>query len=131
MQIAIRCDFSVESRVPFLTAQFSDLLLSMHEYYLISNQWQIKVVFSAAMRDNVPEAILDWKDTIGFATPEQEWIRVLHSMIKKWLEPASDSSMFYHLPLLGAFDRIVKNKDPFSFQAWRWINYVRWHAIVC
>jgi asparagine synthase (glutamine-hydrolysing) len=58
----------------------------MHEKYLISNQWQIKVVFRAAMRDNVPEAILDWKDTIGFATPEQEWIRVLPSMIKNGLD---------------------------------------------
>jgi asparagine synthase (glutamine-hydrolysing) len=123
--------FSVESRVPFLTTEFSDLLLSMPENYLISNQGQTKAVFRAAMRGIVPDAILDRKDKIGFATPEQEWIRVLAPMLKKWLEPAADIPMFNHLPLLGAFDRIINNKDPFSFQAWRWINYVRWHALVC
>ena len=54
--------FSVESRVPFLTLDQADLLLSLPEQYLISQAGETKSVFRAAMRGIVPDAILDRRD---------------------------------------------------------------------
>lgn len=62
--------FSVESRVPFLTLELVDLLLSMPEEYLISQNGETKNIFRAAMRGIVPDDVLNRRDKIGFATPK-------------------------------------------------------------
>jgi len=59
--------FSVESRVPFLTTDMADLLLSLPESYLISPRGETKHVFRAAMRGIVPDEVLNRRDKIGFA----------------------------------------------------------------
>jgi asparagine synthase (glutamine-hydrolysing) len=66
--------FSVESRVPFLTLDMVNLLLSMPESFLISQNGETKNVFRAAMRGIVPDDVLNRKDKIGFETPERNII---------------------------------------------------------
>lgn len=78
--------FSVESRVPFLTLEMVELALSLPESYLISAQGETKSVFRAAMRGIVPDDVLDHKDKIGFATPEQEWLMSMPDEIRSWLQ---------------------------------------------
>lgn len=63
--------WSIESRVPFLTTEIAEFLLSLPEEYLLSPQGETKHVFRAAMRGIVPDEILDRKDKIGFRTPEK------------------------------------------------------------
>lgn len=120
--------FSVESRVPFLTTPMAELLLSLPEDYLISAQGETKSVFRAAMRGIVPDAILDRRDKIGFATPEQEWFVTLADQAREWLRGADNVPFLHRVPLLQAFDAMVSGRTPFSWQAWRWINYIRWHT---
>lgn len=118
--------FSVESRVPFLTVPLAELLLSLPENYLISNDGETKSIFRAAMRGIVPDAILDRKDKIGFATPEKEWLLGMAKTVRQWLGSSSDIPFLNRNELLRQFDLVISGKVAFSWQVWRWINYVRW-----
>ncbi|MDD0808783.1 asparagine synthase (glutamine-hydrolyzing) [Curvibacter sp. RS43] len=119
--------FSVESRVPFLTTGMADLLLSLPESYLISPQGETKHVFRAAMRGIVPDAVLDRRDKIGFSTPEQEWLSSMAPTALAWLRDSSDIPFIKKDEMLKAFERMTSGGAAFSWQAWRWINFARWH----
>jgi asparagine synthase (glutamine-hydrolysing) len=119
--------FSVESRVPFLTIQTADLLLSLPEDYLISNKGETKSVFRAAMRGIVPDYVLDRKDKIGFETPEKIWLMSMAPTLRKWLEDAQEIDFINVSKLLIDFNLIMEGKKPFTLQVWRWINFIRWH----
>lgn len=121
--------FSVESRVPFLTTKFAELLLSMPEEYLISAEGETKHVFRAAMRGIVPDEILDRRDKIGFATPERDWLTAIAPRLREMLaEDAAHIPFLRHGNLLAAFDRAVTSHSGFTWAAWRWVNFSRWYA---
>ncbi|WP_423186034.1 asparagine synthase (glutamine-hydrolyzing) [Alishewanella sp. d11] len=119
--------FSVESRVPFLTLPTSDLLLSLPEEYLISNKGETKSVFRAAMRGIVPDQILDRKDKVGFETPEKVWLTAMAPNLRLWLQDANEIKFINTNELLKEFDLIIAGNKPFTWQIWRWVNFVRWH----
>lgn len=119
--------FSIESRVPFLTLPMAGLLLGQPEDRLISAAGESKAIFRAAMRGIVPDAILDRRDKIGFATPEQTWFKELAPTARQWLSRANDIP-FLNVPvMLEQFDRVISGQAPFTWQLWRWVNYVKWY----
>lgn len=121
--------FSVESRVPFLTNEMADLLLGMPEEYLISPTGESKSVFRAAMRGIVPDTILDRRDKIGFATPEQQWLTALAPQLREILERDLPEVPFLRGDrIIAAFDAIIGGRRPFSWQLWRWFNFARWYT---
>jgi asparagine synthase (glutamine-hydrolysing) len=122
--------FSVESRVPFLTTDLAQFLFSLPEEYLISQQGETKSVFKAAMRGIVPDAILDRRDKIGFATPEQDWLVQIAPQAKKWLEESEPLAWLNKQEMINEFDAIIAGHVPFSWQAWRFINFCRWYSLV-
>ncbi|MEO6624841.1 MAG: asparagine synthase (glutamine-hydrolyzing) [Burkholderiaceae bacterium] len=119
--------FSIESRVPFLTPQQADLLLSLPERYLIAPNGETKSVFRAAMRGIVPDAILDRRDKIGFQTPEQAWLVSMAGTVRQWLRTEVHVPFFEQQAVLQEFEDIVGGRKPFTWQVWRWINFIRWH----
>lgn len=122
--------FSIESRVPFLTIPMAELLLSLPENYLISNEGETKRVFRAAMRGIVPDEILDRRDKIGFETPERDWLLSIAPVLREWLLDSGEVPFLDPTELVAGFDAIVSGRVPFSWQLWRWINYVRWYVKV-
>jgi asparagine synthase (glutamine-hydrolysing) len=122
--------FSIESRVPFLTIGMADLLLSLPESYLIADTGETKSVFRAAMRGIVPDAILNRRDKIGFATPERDWLDEIAPLARQWLQEAGTVPFLNQDALLATFDRAINRKIPFTPQLWRWINYVRWYGLI-
>lgn len=122
--------FSVESRVPFLTTGLADFLLSLPEHYLISPQGETKHIFRTAMRGIVPDAILDRRDKIGFATPEKDWLLRLADKARAWLKESDDIFFLDKSRIVEEFEHILSGRTAFSWQAWRWINFYRWYAIV-
>lgn len=122
--------FSVESRVPFLTVQLAQFLFSLPERFLVSPAGETKHVFRAAMRGIVPDEILDRRDKVGFATPEHDWLLALGDQARDWIEEAKDISFLRPERMLQSFDRVMSGRDAFSWQAWRWINFCRWHTRV-
>lgn len=121
--------FSVESRVPFLTPDLANFLLSLPEQYLISQKGETKSIFRAAMRGIVPDQILDRKDKVGFETPEKNWLIGLENQIRVWLSMDINVEFLNQKKILEEFDLIIAGKKPFSWQVWRWINFIRWHQL--
>jgi asparagine synthase (glutamine-hydrolysing) len=120
--------FSVESRVPFLTTQLADFLLTLPEDYLISPAGETKRILRAAMRGIVPDEVLDRRDKIGFSTPEFAWLRQMAPQVRAWLQEDTGLSFLRRPAMLAEFDAVMAGKHRFSWQVWRWINFTRWHA---
>jgi asparagine synthase (glutamine-hydrolysing) len=118
--------FGIESRVPFLTQDMASLLLSMPEHYLISQKGETKHVFRAAMRGIVPDDVLDRKDKIGFATPEKDLLIGMIDSIRDWLRKDINLNFLNQEKIQKEFEEIILSKKPFSWQLWRWINFMRW-----
>jgi asparagine synthase (glutamine-hydrolysing) len=120
--------WSIESRVPFLTPALAEYVLSLPEEYLISSDGVTKHVFRGAMRGIVPDAILDRRDKIGFATPEKKWLKELGPWVGEVLSPERVQRI---LALdAAAVDRewraVLAGTKPFDWRVWRWVNLVRW-----
>lgn len=64
----------IESRLPFLDYRLVELSLSLGKNYKIVNG-ETKWILREAMRGILPENIRTRQDKIGFATPEQAWLR--------------------------------------------------------
>ncbi|QCI11299.1 asparagine synthase (glutamine-hydrolyzing) [Pseudomonas putida] len=121
--------FSIESRVPFLTTKLSELLLSVPEHYLISDQGETKHIFRAAMRGIVPEEVLNRRDKVGFETPERDFIIQNSDKIRGWLKDGVQLPFLSSDRVLREFELIVEGGRKFTPQVWRWINFYRWHQI--
>ncbi len=119
---------SVESRVPFLTPELVQFLGTLPESFLVDANGTSKAVFRKAMRGLVPDAILDRRDKVGFATPEKRWL----SQLDGWVRATLDGAAASELPFLniGAarreFENVCQGRKPFGFHIWRWVNLIRW-----
>lgn len=120
--------FSIESRVPFLSPKLAQFMLSLPEDYVIPSDGTSKAVFRHAMRGIVPDAILNRRDKIGFATPERDWLKSLRPWVERVL--ASDSAS--QIPALNVkkvrqeWDAVVRGRKPFDSRVWRWVNLIQW-----
>ena len=121
--------FSVESRVPFLTTDLATFLLSLPEEYLISQAGESKRIFRAAMRDIVPDEILDRRDKVGFAAPEFAWLRETAEKSRDTIQSGLPSAFFNRSEVAREFDLVLSGQKPFSWQLWRWLNFARWNEI--
>ncbi len=122
--------FSIESRVPFLTSEMAEFLLSVPEHFLVSPGGETKSLFRAAMRGIVPDDILDRRDKIGFATPEKAWLIDMAEMVRLWLKEGCSAPFVNWSLVLNHFDAVVSGRRGFDWQTWRWINFSRWHKLV-
>ena len=122
--------FSVESRVPFLTADMANFLFSLPEEFLISNNGETKSVFRSAMRGIVPDEILDRRDKIGFATPEYDWLKGAFGSAPDWIEGEKELDFLRHDVIREKINQVFLGQIPFTPQIWRWINFYRWYELV-
>jgi asparagine synthase (glutamine-hydrolysing) len=121
--------WSIESRVPFLTIQLSELVLSFPENFLLNDRGETKSVFREAMRGIVDENILNRRDKIGLATPQEVWIN------PEWFKDATlldglksidflkfnETKAYLELPSKGSAD--IANRK------WRIFNLVKWKML--
>jgi asparagine synthase (glutamine-hydrolysing) len=124
--------WSIESRVPFLTPALAEFHLALPEEYLISPDGVTKHVFREAMRGIVPDAILDRRDKIGFATPEKRWLQELGPWIESVLTPDRLSRVSaLHASAVGhEWRAVLAGQRKFDWRVWRWVNLVRWGEAV-
>jgi asparagine synthase (glutamine-hydrolysing) len=120
--------YSIESRVPFLTPALVSFVLRLPEDHLIGRDGTSKNVFRLAMRGLVPDSVLDRRDKIGFATPEQRWLGTLGP----WVERALKSDAARQVAALNIaamtceWQAVREGKKPFDSRLWRWVNLIRW-----
>ena len=119
--------FSVESRVPFLTPKLVEFALALPEEYLVGPDGLSKAVMRKAMEGIVPQAILDRRDKIGFATPERHWTSRLEPQVQDMLQGDAAAEM----PVLNPAEA---EREWARFKAggaddahcWRWLNLLTW-----
>ena len=103
-------------------------MFSLPEDYIIAADGTSKAVFRRAMRGLVPDAILDRRDKIGFATPEVHWLPAL----LPWVDRVLQSEVAHALPVLHLnvvrqqWQAIRAGRQPFDFCVWRWLNIICW-----
>lgn len=120
--------FSIESRVPFLTPELVNFILSLPEDYIIARDGTSKAVFRRAMRGIVPEAILDRRDKIGFNTPERAWL----SAAGQWIRQKFNAEAAAGIPALrldevrSDWQKIEQGQKRFSYFLWRCLNVIAW-----
>ncbi len=120
--------YSIESRVPFLTPALAELTFAMPEEYILAPDATSKAVLRRALRGLVPDAILNRRDKIGFATPEKQWL----TSLRPWIQSVLQSEYAAHLPVLDLaavradWEAALSGRRPFDFRLWRCLNFVRW-----
>jgi asparagine synthase (glutamine-hydrolysing) len=123
--------WSVESRVPFLSIELAEFVLSLPESYLLSKQGETKSIFRAAMRGIVPDEILDRKDKIGFQTPENEWLRELEPDFNKLLSKNNAFELLSALKNSNPNSSLVEENFKNLSKNWTFMNYVLWTGLTC
>jgi asparagine synthase (glutamine-hydrolysing) len=120
--------FSIESRVPFLTPRLAQFAYTQPAANLVDERATSKAVLRQAMRGLVPDAILDRRDKIGFATPDRLWAQSL----RPWFRSVLASDTARQIPwlnpteALNVLDRRIARSEPFGFDLWRTVNFIRW-----
>lgn len=120
--------FSIESRVPFLTPELVNFVLSLPEEYIITQDGISKAVFRRAMRGIVPDLILNRTDKIGFETPEKKWMLRLQSWVERILSSeVADSIPFLDMNIVRSeWQAVRQGRKPFDLHVWRWVNLIQW-----
>lgn len=121
--------FSIESRVPFLTRGLAEYVYALPDHYIISEGGESKSILRAAMRGIVPDEILDRRDKVGFATPEQDWLTQMKPWVENVLSSANDMPMLKMSGIKHEWARIQAGRQRFDTRTWRWINFIRWAEI--
>jgi asparagine synthase (glutamine-hydrolysing) len=116
------------ARFPFLTPALAELVFSLPESHVISDDGRGKAVFRVAMRGIVPDAVLDRRDKIGFSVPLQSWTLKLPA-VAELLDavqqiPALDTHGI--APLLATIraNRLLPLRE--SFVVWRLVGLAAW-----
>jgi asparagine synthase (glutamine-hydrolysing) len=119
---------SVESRVPFLTPQIAQYLLSLPDEYLISMDGTRKSVLRSAMRGIVPDSVLVRLDKVAFGSPVRAWVRQL----APWIDKVVRDGMVDAIPALdagvvkGVCADVLAGRQFNEYILWRWISLIKW-----
>lgn len=121
--------WSIESRVPFLNPELSELLFSFPEKFLLSNVGETKSVFKESMRGIVNQQILDRKDKVGFASPQLKWV-TRDLLNEDSVRDGLSAVDFFNPKLVQSYlgqSAIGGSKD--MNQKWRIYNLVKWRQV--
>lgn len=115
---------SVESRVPFAdSSELAQIALKLSSDFKIRNGIT-KILLRAIGENKIPKSILERNDKIGFAAPENVWLKALIPQIKDQLK---QSPINEYLRLNNWDKKLTKmlnqNKSP---QVWKIINLWAW-----
>jgi asparagine synthase (glutamine-hydrolysing) len=126
--------FSREARVPFLDHRLVEYVAGLPLNLKLRNGWT-KYCLRRGGQNVLPGKILQRKDKIGFATPEDEWFRrALKDEIRQTFHQASFLPEFIKLPdLQNHFEAFVNGKRPLlsSEFFFRFFILERWAQRFC
>lgn len=80
---------SIESRAPFLDYRLVEFVTSLPSEYKVNNA-VTKYIQREALKELLPKIIYERMDKLGFATPEDDWIRENSESFEKLLHDACE-----------------------------------------
>ena len=118
---------SIESRAPFLDYRLVEFVFNLPGEYKV-NLGVTKYVMRNGLKDILPEDIKNRMDKLGFATPEDVWIRENKAQFRVLLENACDamSTLVEKQLLLLEFDRQVEKAKHLDGIFWCVICVAAW-----
>jgi len=119
---------SVESRVPFLDLPLVAFAASLPEEHLVGDDGSSKRLLRAALRGIVPDAVLDRRDKIGFATPEAAWLRQRPDLLRAAITRAGEVPCLDHDGVAALLEGVLTGRRPAGHLAWRLVNFIRWRT---
>jgi asparagine synthase (glutamine-hydrolysing) len=118
---------SIESRVPFLDFRLVEFVLGLPDEFKLAGG-VTKRVMREGMRDVLPERVRLRVDKMGFATPEEVWVRErAPERFRAAIVRAIEQSQGILLP--GAIDELedtIAGHRAFDFRLWRMIAFGAW-----
>ena len=119
--------FSIEGRVPFLDINLMKLIFSLGDEAIIKNGWN-KYILRKAVKDYLPDIILNRRNKIGFTTPEHEWFMRMKNRIYSIF--MSDSFIkrkyFNQQEVISGFQKFIEGKTDDTMVFWRMLNLELW-----
>ena len=128
--------FSIESRVPFLTHDFAEFLMSLPADYLISPSGIRKYVFREAMRGILPEEIRNRSDKIGFFADDRLWLRRNAERFQDVWNELQAEPLFHPHQLQRFINDFLQGRHNKALLVWRilvfgvWLREARTAALV-
>ncbi len=118
---------SIESRVPFLDYRVVEFSMGIPDDYKTCNG-VTKRILRAGMSGTIPNEIRDRMDKIGFATPEEVWVReAAPDLFRQKMKEAIESSQgILNSNCMNILEDVIAGRKPFSFVIWRMINFGEW-----
>lgn len=121
---------SIESRVPFLDYRLVEFLFSLPTNYKI-NKGITKRILRDGLKGILPDKIRNRMSKLGFATPEEIWVKQNSELFKAKLLESIDycPQVFNKSQVLAIFEDIIANKRLFDFWLWRVISFGTWYKL--
>ena len=120
--------FSVEGRVPFLTADLLRTLWALDDSAIVRGGWN-KRALRDVTRPTLPDRINRRRNKIGFTTPEDAWFARMGDALRAVFSSASFGARpYFDQPaVLDAFEQMLSgrsNTETMTF--WRLLNVELW-----
>ncbi|PJA06889.1 MAG: asparagine synthase (glutamine-hydrolyzing) [Flavobacteriales bacterium CG_4_10_14_0_2_um_filter_32_8] len=122
--------FSIESRTPFVDDyELVEFVFNQSGAYKIRNSTS-KYLLREAFKKLIPKEIYERKDKIGFATPENEWLKELKPIIKEMISEQKNDEFVDWAGFNENFESIYDNALKTNTQRlWRLINFAIWKKV--
>lgn len=121
--------FSIESRTPFADDKnLIEYVFQIPSVYKIHNGWS-KFLLREATKGIVPDPIRQRRDKIGFATPEQFWLKEIKGELLSYI--TSDLDSFLNVNKIREdWDRLfdVELREDVT-DIWRFIDFAVWKKV--
>jgi len=121
----------IESRLPFLDYRVVELSLGLDESFKIVDG-ETKWLLRQAMQGVLPEDIRTRQDKIGFATPEQAWLKGdARPLVEEGLKAAAVAfpDFFNAEKIRGLAEKTLNGSVPFDPALWRIACFGMWGRV--
>jgi len=121
--------FSVESRLPFLDARLVEWLFRLSPRLKLRNG-RSKFILRQAMNGILPDVVRERTDKLGFATPQDRWLR---ETLRPELEQLFSDRVFSERGYWDAakvrktYHEYCEGDQSSGDSVWRWVCLELWH----
>ncbi len=121
--------FSIEARLPFLDSRLVEYLLGAPPELKL-NRGRSKAILRDALAGVLPQTVSARTDKMGFATPQDRWLReTLRPDLDRLFGSREFQQRGYWDPrqLRKAYDQYCRGEVAIGSSVWRWVSLEMWH----
>ncbi len=124
--------FSIETRIPFLDYRLVEFVFSLPDRMKLRDG-KTKYVLREAMKDSLPRAIYDRHDKVGFAAPEDIWLKdkkIMKYVTEILTSKGTISRGYYDSKGVDSLLNRYKNGEPsLAKKIWALVNLELWFRL--